>query len=90
MQVLGERLRLLASTGNGQEKGVDVEATLATAGVTLLDRRRTEPTLEDVFVASIEAVEQAAESEGRSPEVGDPSPISNLQSPTPNPQLPTP
>jgi ABC-2 type transport system ATP-binding protein len=90
VQVLGERLRLLASTGNGQEKGVDVEATLATAGVTLLDRRRTEPTLEDVFVASIEAVEQAAESEGRSPEVGDPSPISNLQSPTPNPQLPTP
>jgi ABC-2 type transport system ATP-binding protein len=77
VQVLGERLRLLASTGNGQEKGVDVEATLATAGVTLLDRRRTEPTLEDVFVASIEAIEQAAESGGPRPEVGNQSPASN-------------
>jgi len=89
VQVFGERLRLLVSRENDQKEMVDVEATLAAAGMTLLDQRKTEPTLEDVFVASIEAVEQAAESEEPRPEVGDQSLISNFQPPTSNLQLPT-
>ncbi len=58
VQVFGERLHLLVATGNGRTPAFDLEATLAAAGVTLLDQRHTEPSLEDVFVASIEAVER--------------------------------
>jgi ABC-2 type transport system ATP-binding protein len=61
VQVFGERLHLLLATGNGREPSVDLGATLAAAGVRLLDRRRTQPTLEDVFVASIQSVEQTAD-----------------------------
>lgn len=57
-QVFGERLHLLVATNNGRGSSLNLENTLAAAGVTLLEQRRTEPTLEDVFVASIEAVEQ--------------------------------
>jgi ABC-2 type transport system ATP-binding protein len=89
VQVFGERLHLLVSTGNGREPSFDLKTTLTAAGVTLLDQRRTEPTLEDVFVASIEAVEQQADNQKQIPEIGDQSPIlrlrsgqvSNLQSP---------
>jgi ABC-2 type transport system ATP-binding protein len=65
VQVFGDRLHLLLATGNGREPGLDLGATLAAAGVALLDQRRTQPTLEDVFVASIEAVEQRADDEER-------------------------
>jgi ABC-2 type transport system ATP-binding protein len=58
VQVFGERLHLLLAASNSQGSSLNLENTLAAAGVTLLDQRRTEPTLEDVFVASIEAVEQ--------------------------------
>lgn len=58
VQVFGERLHLLLATGNGQEPSVDLGAILAAADVALLDQRRTQPTLEDVFVASIQSVEQ--------------------------------
>ncbi|GIK37209.1 MAG: hypothetical protein BroJett011_10420 [Chloroflexota bacterium] len=72
VQVFGERLHLLVSTENGREKVADLAATLAAAGVTLLDQRRTQPTLEDVFVACIEALEQgsrgAEEQRGRGAE----------------------
>jgi ABC-2 type transport system ATP-binding protein len=58
VQVFGERLHLLVSTGNGRTPSLDLETTLTAAGVTLLEQRHTEPSLEDVFVASIEAVER--------------------------------
>ncbi len=61
VQVFGERLHLLAPTNNGRGSSLNLENTLTAAGVTLLEQRHTEPTLEDVFVASIEAVEQESE-----------------------------
>jgi ABC-2 type transport system ATP-binding protein len=82
VQVFGERLHLLVPAGNGAEKLSNMEATLAAAGVTLLDRRQSEPTLEDVFVASIphqtptgEAVGQSVDSEMQIPEIGNQSPL---------------
>ena len=80
VQVFGERLHLLLATGNGREPSVDLGATLAAAGVALLDQRRTQPTLEDVFVASIESVEQTAD-DGRETAGSDGHPSSA------NPQL---
>lgn len=58
VQVFGERLHLLVPTENGRGSSLNLERTLTAAGVTLLEQRHTEPTLEDVFVASIEAVGQ--------------------------------
>lgn len=58
VQVFGERLHLLVPTKNGRGPNLNLEHTLTAAGVTLLEQRHTEPTLEDVFVASIEAVGQ--------------------------------
>jgi ABC-2 type transport system ATP-binding protein len=81
VQVFGERLHLLVPAGNGAEKLSNMEATLAAAGVTLLDRRQSEPSLEDVFVASIphqsptgEAAGQSVEGEKQIPEIGNQSP----------------
>ncbi|MEE8391778.1 MAG: ABC transporter ATP-binding protein [Anaerolineae bacterium] len=45
VQVFGERLHLLISTEDSPEQTANLEATLAAAGITLLDQRRTEPTL---------------------------------------------
>jgi ABC-2 type transport system ATP-binding protein len=58
VQVFGDRLHLLVSSIRDQGRTVDIEGALAAVGVTLLDRRRTQPTLEDVFVGSIEAARQ--------------------------------
>jgi ABC-2 type transport system ATP-binding protein len=71
VQVFGERLHLLVPIGNGQTPRLDVETNLAAAGVTLLEQRRTKPTLEDVFVASIEAVEQESGEEDEPGSTGD-------------------
>jgi ABC-2 type transport system ATP-binding protein len=86
VQVFGERLHLLVPAGNGAAKLSNMEATLAAAGVTLLDRRQSEPSLEDVFVASIprqrptgQVGEQSADSEKQIPEIGtQSSPINPL------------
>jgi ABC-2 type transport system ATP-binding protein len=87
VQVFGERLHVLVSTENGREKAVDLEQVLAAAGVALLDQRRTQPTLEDVFVASIEARERNADGTKQTPAVGVQSQIPSLQSPI-SPGLP--
>ncbi|MCZ7574389.1 MAG: ATP-binding cassette domain-containing protein [Ardenticatenaceae bacterium] len=58
VQVFGERLHVLVE--DGQAKVFDLEAALGAAGATIVDRRRTTPMLEDVFVAAIEAAEPAA------------------------------
>jgi ABC-2 type transport system ATP-binding protein len=86
VQVFGERLHLLVPAGNGAEEVSSVEATLAAASVTLLDRRQSEPSLEDVFVASIpqesptgEAAGQSVEGEMQIPEIStQSSPLSTL------------
>ncbi|MEJ2558555.1 MAG: ATP-binding cassette domain-containing protein [Anaerolineae bacterium] len=87
VQAFGERLHLLVPAGNGTEQVSSVEATLAAAGVTLLDQRQSKPTLEDVFVASIpqesltgEAAGQRVEGEMQIPEIGTQfSPVSPLE-----------
>jgi ABC-2 type transport system ATP-binding protein len=85
VQVFGERVHLLLATGNGRERSVDLGATLAAAGVALLDQRRTKPTLEDVFVTSIESVVQTAD-DGRETAGSDGHPSSaNTQLATPVP-----
>ncbi len=86
VQVFGERLRLLVSNENGRQKIVDLKGILTAAGVTLVDQRRTEPTLEDVFVDSVEAMEQTTDKGEGTLEFGEapslpppPSSISNPQ-----------
>lgn len=79
VQVFGERLHLLVATNNGRGSSLNLENTLTAAGVTLLEQRRTEPTLEDVFVASIEAIEHQTDNQKQISEIGD-------QSLTPDPQ----
>ncbi len=51
VQVFGERLRLLLA----ENSTLNLEETLKNAGARVIDARPTSPTLEDVFVSSIEA-----------------------------------
>ncbi|MFQ5343033.1 MAG: ATP-binding cassette domain-containing protein, partial [Anaerolineae bacterium] len=57
VQVFGERLHLLLR--NGQQQAENLPAQLASAGVTVTDFRTTTPSLEDVFIASIEDLRSA-------------------------------
>jgi ABC-2 type transport system ATP-binding protein len=57
VQVFGERLHLLLR--NGHQQAEDLPAQLASAGVTVTDFRTTTPSLEDVFIASIEDLRSA-------------------------------
>ncbi len=88
VQVFGDRLHLLVPTGNGRTPNLNLEPNLTAAGVRLVEQRRTEPSLEDVFVASIEAVEQKSDRKGEQEKQGNKgqAKIQNLEDVQTNPK----